>query len=55
MDTTALKLTVRITKEELRQLEKLTNDLGESKSQVVRRALNDLYNKKSNEVIECQK
>jgi len=53
MNTTALKLTVRITKEDLRQLEKLTSDLGESKSQIVRRALNDLYIKKLIEEKTC--
>jgi len=43
METTALKLTIRITKEELRRLEKLITQLGESRSQVMRRALNRIY------------
>ena len=43
MKTTTKKLTFRLTKEDNRQLEELIKHLGESQSQVMRRALHELY------------
>jgi hypothetical protein len=43
METTAKKITFRATKEDTRQMEELIKQLGESQSQILRRALHDLY------------
>jgi len=46
MNNTTKIITVRLSKEDTRILELLTQTLGESKSNVIRRALNDLLKSK---------
>jgi Arc/MetJ-type ribon-helix-helix transcriptional regulator len=43
METTAKRTTIRLTKEDLRKLDLLIEKFGECPSQVIRRALNKLY------------
>jgi Ribbon-helix-helix protein, copG family len=48
METTIKKITIRLTKEDTRILEFLQKQLGESQSQVIRRALNNLFEGRQN-------
>lgn len=50
MQNTAKQLNVRLSKEDFRRLEELVEVLGENFSQVLKRALNNLYDKYKSEV-----
>lgn len=43
MQTTEERISIRLTKEDIRILNLLIKMLGESKSQVIRRAINELF------------
>lgn len=45
MATTEERRSISLTKEDLRQLEYLTTQFGESRTGVIRRAINELYNR----------
>ena len=47
--TTAKQLNVRISKEDLRRLKELADQFGENFSQIVKRALNHLYERHTTE------